>query len=95
MNKNVIQSSVNDPVEVIIQFVKKLDVFIKESINNINKMKSRHQQMANFWKGEQYTTFSNILAQSIKDAAKELSELQKLREQMVKKAELLRRASNN
>lgn len=94
MNKNVIQSSTNDPAEVIVQFIKKLDVFIKESIININKMKYKHQQMANFWKGDQYNAFSDILAQSIKDAAKELAELEKLKKQMIEKAELLRKATN-
>ena len=92
---NTIQSSVSNPVEVINQFVKTLDGFIKESIVNINKMKSKHQQMANFWKGKQYDDFSAVLANSIKDAAKELAELQKLREQLIKKAELLKQATNN
>ena len=58
-------------------------------------MKSKHQQMANFRKGKQYDDFSAVLANSIKDAAKELAELQKLREQLIKKAELLKQATNN
>ncbi len=92
---NTIQSSVKDPVIVINQFIKTLDVFIKESIVNINKMKSKHQQMANFRKGDQYNKFTAVLSQSIKDAAKELTELQKLRDQLVKKAQILSKAVNN
>lgn len=92
---NTIQSSSENPVEVINQFVKSLDLFINQSINNINKMKSRHQQMASSWKGDQYNKLTQILSQTIKDAAKELAELQKLREQLVKKADMLRRAVNN
>lgn len=86
---NTIQSSVKDPTLVINQFIKQLDIFIKESILNINKMKTKHQQMSNYWKGEQYNRFTAILSQSIKDAAKELTELQKLREQLAKKAQIL------
>lgn len=92
---NTIQSSSSNPVEVINQFIKSLDIFIKESIVNINKMKAKHQQMASCWKGKQYDDFTNVLANSIKDAAKELQELQKLKEQLTKKAELLSKAMNN
>ena len=95
MAGNTIQSSVSNPVEVINQFVKSLDTFIKESIVNINKMKAKHQQMANFWKGKQYDDFSVVLSNSIKDAAKELTELQKLKEQLIKKAEMLKKATTN
>ena len=92
---NVIQSSSKDPVEIINQFIKSLDSFILQSKTNISKMKNRHLQMANSWKGDQYNKLTAVLSQTIKDSAKELIELQKLREQLVKKADMLRRAVNN
>lgn len=92
---NVIKSSSKKPSEVVALFIKKLDTFIKESIDNINKMKARHAQMASFWKGEQYDQFTSVLSQSIKDAAKELMELQKLRKELAVKLEILRKQEAN
>lgn len=71
-------------------FVKKLDAFIKESVANINKMKQRHQKMASVWKDDSYTQFTAVLAKSIKEAAKELSALQKLKEDLIAKLKILR-----
>ena len=72
------------------QFIKKLDIFIKESVNNINKMKQRHQKMGASWKDESYTKFSAVMAQSIKEAAKELTELQNIKNQLIKQLKLLK-----
>ena len=92
---NVIQSSAKDPSVVLEQFIKSLDIFIKESVVNLNRMKSKHQQMASLWKGEQYNKFSAVLATSIKDAAKELAELESLRKQLLVKAAQLKKAASN
>ena len=92
---NVIQSSAKDPVAVLELFIKQLDVFIKNSIVNINKMKAKHAQMANSWKGEQYDKFSAVLMKSIQDAAKELAGLQSLRKQLVAKLEVFRKATDS
>jgi len=92
---NIIQSSEKNPVLVIEQFIKSLDIFINQSIANINSMKNKHKQMAYYWKGEQYNRLTLILSQTIKDAAKELMELQELKKQLVIKADIFRKATNN
>lgn len=92
---NVIQSTDKNPVVVLNQFIKELDVFIQQSVANIKKMKTKHQQMANFWKGEQYSRFTAALNESIKDAAKELNELQELKKQLMKSAAMLKDSTNN
>lgn len=85
----VIQSSTNNQVEVIDRFVKELNDFIKESIAILNQMKSKHQQMGYHWKGQQYDNFTTVLVDTIKDAAKELAELENLRKQLVEKSKIL------
>ena len=88
---NVIKSTEKNPAVVIDSFIKELEKFIAESTNNLNKMKRKHQQMATVWKGKQYDDMTKLLSQSIKDAAKELLKLQKLREQLIQKSILLKK----
>ena len=88
---NVIKSTEKNPAVVIDVFIKELEKFIAESTNNLNKMKRKHQQMAAVWKGKQYDDMTKLLSQSIKDAAKELLEMQKLREQLIQKSILLKK----
>lgn len=71
-------------------FIKKLDSFIKESVLNINKMKQKHQKMGALWKDDSYNKFTLVMAQSVKDAAKELNELQNLKNALIKKSRELK-----
>ena len=92
MARTTIQSTTERPDLVLENYIKKLDTFLAQSMLNLKNMKNKHQQMSVSWKGEQYDRFTVILNETIKDAAKELTEIQKLREFLVKKLKEIKEA---
>lgn len=91
---NQISSNTNNRAEVYYQYIKQLDTFIKNQILTLTNLKKKHQQMAFSWKGKEYDNFSAIIMQTIKDAAKELAELEELKEKLVAEANTLKLAED-
>lgn len=91
---NIIDSKVENPEEVLERYIKSLDAFIRASIDNLTKIKNKHNEMSLYWKGDQYNDFTYVLENSKNDMVKELQELNKLKMALEEKLKLLKNAKS-
>lgn len=89
MDKSSIKNSSPEALEA---YASKLDKFIGSVAEYMVQIKKTHENMNEFWKGDQYENFSDYIASVTDSVRKQLIELDQTKKFVKDKAQKLREA---